>query len=152
MMVPSRRVGKDLRVNTTFSTHCFSESYGKIPHPQGDPIIDYDTRRPRTFCPIRYGHSKLLPDLVRSLPDVDVWQTSAVRNWVYSVSIDDPSGPYHMFFEIKKAPAEQRTWQDLNLIVESAYPSGPPAVRGKKPFVIVCAEAYLGARKQPKKR
>lgn len=152
--VPSTMAKKTLRVRVTFSTHCFSEACGKIPHPPGDPIIDGDTKRPRTFCPIRYRLSKCLSNLVRTLPDANVFQTSAVRNWVYTITIDDPNGPYHVFFEVKRASPEQRTWQDLNLVIESAYPQdvASPAVRGQKPFVLVCGETYTANPSRPRSK
>ncbi len=148
--VPSVLAKKTLRVRALFTTHCFSQSHGSIPHPTGDTVIDGDTSRPRTFCPVRYGCSHALPALVAGLPGSKVRQTSALRNWVYSTVIAHPSGPYNIFFEVKRAAPEQRTWQDLNLIVESAYPEhgAPPSVRGQKPFVLVCGEAYTG-RRQP---
>lgn len=154
LLVPSVLAKKTLRVRVTYSTHCFSEKYGAIPHPPSDPIIDVDTKQHRTFCPIRYGLSKGLPAVIRGMTDSDVFQTSAVRNWVYSITIENPAGPYHVFFEVNRASAEQRTWQDLNLVVESAYPEddSPPSVRGKKPFALVCGEVYTGQRHRPKKR
>lgn len=140
---------KTLRVRALFTTHCFSESYGSIPHPAGDTVIDSNTLRPRTFCPVRFSCSHALPSLVAGLSGATVRQTSALRNWVYSTVIPHPTGPYHIFFEVKRAPPDQRTWQDVNLIVESAYPEqgAPPSVRGQKPFALVCGEVYTGNRK-----
>lgn len=152
--VNSALAKKTLRVRALFSTHCFSHAYDPNRHPSGDTVIDEDTKSPRTFCPVRYGLSHALPSFIREMPTATVSQTSAVRNWVYSVTVQNPQGPYHVFFEIKRAPPEQRTWQDLNLIIESAYPEekGPPAIRGKKPFVLVCGEAYTGNRRSPRKK
>lgn len=154
IIVDSQLAMKKLRVRISFTTHCFSEEFGKILHPPGDPVIDQSTNRPRTFCPIRHQLSKQLPALLRSLTDEDVYQTSAVRNWVFSVTVASPNGPYHIFFEVKRSPNNQRTWQDLNLTVESAYPEsdGPPSVRGKKPFVLVCGETYTGNKRPPLRR
>lgn len=154
LQVQSEHAKKTLRVRVTFSTHCFSEEHGKIPHPVGDTVIDQDTKRPRTFCPTRYQLSHDLPNLVNAMVDEDVFQTDAQRNWVYTVTITSPAGPYHLFFEVRKAPNEQRTWQDVNLVVESAYlqTGADPAVRGKKPFVLVCGEAYTGNRRPAHKK
>ena len=154
LLLRSEHAKKTLRVRVTFSTHCFSEEFGKVPHPGGDPVIDEDTKRPRTFCPIRYGLSHGLPVLLKGLEGKDVFQTQSMRNWVYTVTIESPAGPYHVFFEVRKASADQRTWQDLNLVVESAYPQtgAGPAVRGKKPFVLVCGEAYTGNRRPTRKK
>src|SRR5690606_20855622 len=95
------------------------------------------------FCPMRYRLSFRLPDFIRELPYRTVSVTSALRNWVYTVTIEDPAGPYHVFLELRRAAAEQRTWQDLNLVVERRVPRNqgasrrawspqavPPGVRG----------------------
>lgn len=154
MLVQSNHAMKTLRVHVTFTTHCFTEQFGKIPHPNGDPIIDEDTKRPRTFCPVRYGLSYSLPALVNGLSGAVVNQTAAQRNWVYSTTIASPAGPYHIFFEISRSPAHKRTWQDLDMVIESAYPEtgSPPAIRGQKPFALLCGETYTGNKKRPKKR
>ena len=146
--VDSELAKKKLRVRALFTTHCFSERYGSIPHGAGDPLIDDDTKQPRTFCPVRFQCSLDLPKMILKLPGSIVRQTSAQRNWVFSTVIDHPAGPYHIFFEIKRSSPEQRTWQDLNLVIESAYPeqNAPPSVRGQKPFELVCGEAYTGNR------
>ena len=145
---------KTLRVRVTFTSHCFSEAYDAATHPPGDTIIDQDTKRWRTYCPVRDQLSKGLSNVISTLIDEEVWQSATERNWVYSTTVQVAAGPYHVFFEVKKAPPEQRTWQDVNLIVESAYPQSgaPPAVRGKKPFALVCGEEYTGRRRKAKKR
>lgn len=155
MLVHSERLNKILRISVTFSTHCFSETFGVIPHPDGDTVIDSDTKRPRTFCPIRYGLSKSLPDLIRALPGKAITKTSFQRNWVHTLTIEDPAGPYHLFIEIQKAPRDKRTWQDLEVVVESAYHEtlGPPDVTGgPRAFMAVCADTYAPPMKKPKKK
>jgi len=155
LQVASTQAKKTLRVHVTFTSHCFSERLDLARHPGGDPVIDRDTRDPRMFCPMRYRLSFRLPDFIRELPYRTVSVTSALRNWVYTVTIEDPAGPYHVFLELRRAAAVQRTWQDLNLVVESAYPEtrGPPAVRGRpKPFPLVCGEVYTGNRTRPRKK
>ncbi len=75
-------------------------------------------------------------------------QTAQERNWLHTVKVDDPAGPYHVFFELRRAAVESRHLQDLNLVVESAYPQGDvrraPAVRGSMGFILLCGKVYKG--------
>ena len=145
---------KELRVRVTFTSHCFSEAYDPVTHGPGDSIVDKDTKRWRTYCPVRDELSKDLSKVISALIDEEVWQSATERNWVYSTTVEVPAGPYHVFFEVQKASPDQRTWQDVNLIVESAYPQtgSPPSLKGKKPFALVCGEEYTGRRRPAKKR
>lgn len=150
----SRKVGKVLRVAVTFSSHCFSASYGEFPHPPGDTVIR-DGKKMRTFCPTRYRLSKVLPDVIRSLPTKKVILAAHETTWVHTLTIQDPSGPYHLFLTIKRSASEKRTWQDVDVIVESAYHQtrGAPNTSGSwRPFVVVCGEAYLSHPQKPNKR
>lgn len=144
----SEAVKRRLTIDVKFTNHCFTEAYSPETHVVGEPIFDEHGLRPRAFCRIRYRLSKRLPDIIQSLNDgkVKVEQTSALRNWVYSVFIDEPEGRYHVFFELRLAHGVERQWQDLNLIVESAYLRGmdsPPSVVGKVGFYVLCSKVYL---------
>ena len=147
--IDSKKAKKVLKVHVTFSTHCFSRKYKAETHPAGDPMIDHDSPRPRTFCPIRYRLSKQLPELILGLnhPKCSVTQTGMRRNWVYTIKIEDPSGPYYVFFEISKAVQEGRQKQDLTLVVESAYHDDPneadPVLLGDMAFLALCANTYM---------
>lgn len=148
MLIDSKKAKRVLRVHVTFSTHCFSVAYVKATHPAGDTVIDQDSPRPRTFCPIRYQLSFALPQLIQSLNNAkaSVFQCSKRRNWAFTVLIESPQGPYHVFLEIRRANATQRQWQDLNLRVESAYheTTSGPDVLGSMGFVLLCGKTYLG--------
>lgn len=155
MTLFSDRLNKHLRIAVTFSTHCFSESYGVLPHPLGDTLIDEDTKWPRTYCPIRYGLSKALPGVINGLPGQLITRTIFKRNWLHTLTIAAPAGPYHVFVELQKASPERRTWQDLELVVESAYhqTGEPPGVSGgPRAFMAVCADTYAPPRKKPAKK
>lgn len=140
---------KTLRVRVTFSNHCFTRAYEAAIHIPSEPIIDPSGPRPRAFCRIRYRLSLALPALVNGLnqPAVKVWETNSERNWVYSIKIDDPAGPYHLFFEVTRAAGARSDHQDLNLVVESAYhedpEKGPPILRGRMSFLLLCSKVYL---------
>lgn len=148
--VKSELAKKALRVHVTFSNHCFTKRYDAATHPAGEPIIDQGLARQRTFCPIRYRLSQALPALIRQLaesPRTKVWETSAERNWCYSITIEDPSGPYHVFFEVRRAARDRRQWQDLQLVVESAYhegEAGGPSLKGSIAFVLLCGKTFMG--------
>lgn len=146
--VTSQLAKRDLRVHVTFTNHCYSRGYDAATHPAGQPIIG-NGKYKRTFCPIRYRLSHSIPAIVQGLtnPKVKVWETAAERNWCYSITIDDPSGPYHVFFEVRRAGPDRRQWQDINLVVESAYHEGQgggPALRGSMVFVLLCGKVFVG--------
>jgi len=146
----SQLVKKKLRVHVTFSNHCFSRGYDSSIHPAGEPIIDVGSERQRTYCPTRYRLSHSIPALIRGLaesPKIKVWETAAERNWCYSILMEDPSGPYHVFFEIRRAGKDRQQWQDLQLVVESAYHQDTgnwPKLKGSMTFVLLCGKTYLG--------
>jgi hypothetical protein len=131
-------------------SHCFTEKYDPAFHPAGEPIIHDAAGRPRSLCRIRYGISARLPGMIVALdhPRATVTQTARERNWLHSVSIDEPQGKYHIFFELRRAAPGDRGRQDLNLVVESAYPQDPsrtePAVRGSMGFILLCGKVYKG--------
>lgn len=95
----SEMAKRELRVHATFSNHCFTMGWVADQHPEGQPILQDSGGRPRTFCEIRYRLSLGLPAIVAKLnePQCKVWQTASRRNWAYSVKIEDPAGPYHLF-------------------------------------------------------
>lgn len=145
--IASQLAKRDLRVHVTFSNHCFTRGYEVGTHPVGEPII-LDGKRQRTFCPTRYRLSLTLPDVIQGLthPKIKVWETAAERNWCYSITVEDPAGPYHVFFEIRRAGQDKRQWQDLNLVVESAYHQGEgggPALKGSMAFALLCGKVYM---------
>jgi len=146
-IVDSRLAKRKLRVHVTFSNHCFSRGYECGADDQ--TIIEMGSSRPRMFCPIRYRLSRQLPQLIEALnhPQAKVWETSAERNWCYSITIDAPEGPYHVFFEVRRASKERRQWQDLHLVVESAYHQDDkpgPNLKGSMGFILLCGKVYLG--------
>lgn len=150
--VESKKAGKILRVHVTFTSHCFTKSYDPETHTLGEQIIDRETSSPRSFCNVRYSLSLRLPELVQSLnhPKTKVWETASRRNWSYSIKVEDPAGPYHLFFELRRTPAAMRNHQDLNLTVESAYPHDPtraqPRLLGSMNFLLLCGKVYCGER------
>jgi hypothetical protein len=150
LIVPSEVAKRELSVHVRFTTHCFTKSYDAEMHPAGDPILMDEGGRPRTFCPVRFPLSLGLPEIIRGLnhPKMKVYQTGSRRNWLHSAMVEGPGGPYHIFFEVRRAPAERRRQQDIELVVESAYPQGeikqPPATVGSMGFVLLVGKVFLG--------
>jgi hypothetical protein len=152
MSFNSQMASKDLRVNVRFSNHCFTHS--PLDHAVYPPeiILTDHSNRERIFCQTRYQLSHMLGAVVRGLnnPQCKVHQTASKRNFNYSLQIDNPKGPYHLFFEVSKTTGQASSMQDLNLFVESAYPEmpigEPPALLGRIGFQLLCSKVFL---KQP---
>lgn len=149
MTVDSMKAGRQLRVHVVFTNHCFSENFDPAIHGAASPLISRQ-QPPRVFNQVRYDLSKQLPPLIHAVnhPKAQVRQTAAGRNWVHSVCIDTPAGPYHVFFVLRRESREEnRRLQDLNMTVESAYPQGDqpaPQVRGRIGFVLLAGKTFLG--------
>jgi len=147
----STKVPRPLRINVRFTNHCFSETFDPARHPADAPVI-LDGRRRRIFCPERYELSHHLPDLIRGLahPGARVHQTAARRNWMYAATVElSAAGTrYQIFFELRRATPERRRLQDLDLVVESAYPADPdrpsPNVLGRVSFLLLAGSLYAG--------
>ncbi|MGA9651593.1 hypothetical protein [Pedobacter sp.] len=141
----SETAKKQLCIEVKFSNHCFTE---KCEDPTGHALILKDPgNRDRVFCPIRYAISIDLPDIVREMLESNkpVWQTVHERNWVHTITIQTPVGPYHVFFEVRKASKGEDA--NVKLFVESAYPEdpekGPPEVQGKMRIETLCTNTFL---------
>lgn len=143
--VQSDLAGRDLGVHVTFSSHCFSQGYDEATHPVGQQIVLDQAGRQRTFCSTRYRLSLMLPAVIQALnhPQAKVRETAALRNWAYSMTIVDPNGPYHVFFEIRRAAKNKP--QHLNLVVESAYhqTDKPPRLLGRMGFILLCGKIHM---------
>lgn len=138
---------RTLRVNITFSNHCFSFSpaEGGV-YDDELKLVDHGNR-PRIFCPIRYRLSKRVPEIVRSLNNdrCYVWETKTTRNFNYSIEIDDPEGPYHLFMKVTRSTNLKQ--QEVSVFIESAYhedpEKGPPDLLGRMKFHTLCSNVYL---------
>lgn len=147
LQVQSEMAKKTLRVGVRFSNHCFTNDYDAAMHPAGFPILLDAGKRQRSFCHVRYDLSHQLPAIVQGLthPKIQVWQTAERRNWVYSMAVENPAGPYHVFFELRRSTDRAH---DLGMVIESAYPEDPargsPNTLGKMGFVLLCGKVYTG--------
>lgn len=147
LQVPSERVNRDLELNIRFSNHCFSCGGSNL-HLENEECIITDHRgMQRVFCPIRYELSRELPDVLERMnsSQVKVWQTAERRSFSHVVQIENPVGPYYVFFELKRN--EDGGDDDLKMVVESAYHQdlqrSSPNVLGRIGFQNLCSKVYL---------
>lgn len=142
------KISRSMTVDVRFSNHCFSEGFDPLVHPVSLKLLDHGGRE-RAFCNIRYLLSARLPDMVRSLPDAAVWLTKREHNYVYFIMIEDGSGQYPMFFNLRR-PASSTC--DLSMFVESAYMMDLEQMRSvlasaqKIRFPVLCAKVFRGER------
>jgi hypothetical protein len=149
--VSSTKVPRPLRINVRFTNHCFSEAFDPAKHLSDEPVIP-DGQRRRAFCPDRYDLSLRLPALIQGLgePAAFVHETAARRNWMYAALVEVPIAGtrYQIFFELRRAIPERRRLQDLDMIVESAYPADPnrpePNILGPVRFALLAGSLFLG--------
>lgn len=131
---PCAQIGRDLAIKVIFANHCYTVAFSATEH-SADQIILYNSPgRPRVFCPIRYGLSHRLPDLIEKLPSQKVHQTTQTRNYVYVVPLKVKDQVYEIYFMLQRAQAEDKA--DLRLTVESAYPVEAPPALPKRPASI----------------
>ena len=147
----SSKVPRPLRINVRFTNHCFSEMFDPARHPHDEPFI-MDGQRKRAFCPTRYALTPRLPELIRCLADpaAKVHQTAARRNWMHAAIIEAPivGTRYQVFFELRKTVPERQRHQDLDMVVESAYPADPnrpePNILGRVSFLLLAGSLFIG--------
>lgn len=149
--VSSTKVPRPLRVNVRFTNHCFSEAFDPIKHADDEPVIPDGAKR-RAFCPDRYALSPRLPGLIRGLsnPAARVYETAARRNWMHAAIVEVPvvGTRYQIFFELRRTAPVRRHLQDLDMVVESAYPADPnrpePNILGPVRFALLAGSLFVG--------
>lgn len=131
LVCPCPQIGRDLVIEVDFRSHCYPEKFDPDKHTQ-EQILLYDAPgRPRVFCPIRYGLSARLPDIICELPKSRVFQTAQIRNYVFVTTLDISNQYYEVYFMIQRAESVHGI--DLRLTVESAYPVIVPSPLPKRP-------------------
>ncbi len=147
----SKNANKKLVIYVAFTNHCFTKAYKPGEPTNGMQLFDTETARPRIFCPIRYRLSTELPRMIREMNHgkVKVRETITRRNFVHSLKIEDPSGPYHIFIDVKK---EHSKHYDLKMFIESSYhEETPPRTMGRIGFHILCTNKYLNRKTSTKR-
>ncbi|WP_285540872.1 hypothetical protein [Brucella sp. NBRC 12950] len=111
------RVGTEpeRRVFVTFDEHTFTRKFT----PQDPP--EHLCFKNRVFCPVRYGLSLGLRELIETFPDVRVYQTWERDGYVYfAAGVPSPQGPYHVFFSVKRYDFSKKK-KGVAMHVQSAY-------------------------------
>jgi hypothetical protein len=116
---PCPSIGRELKIDVSFANHCYTEKFVQGVHEIEQIILTEAEDRHRVFCPIRYELSYQLPDLISSLPNYRVHQTSQSRNYVFIVPLRIQNRPYEIYFMLQRAAANSEA--DLRLTIESAY-------------------------------
>lgn len=113
-----------VKVRIRFSNHCYSERYDETQHADRPVVMDHKVKR--AFCPVRYAHSRTLPELVRGLPESHVFLTPEANYVRIALS---PGAEYRMYFNIRRSGGGAF---DLDLYVESAYVADAKALPTSK--------------------
>lgn len=119
LVVPAKdgKAERSYRLNVVFSLHCFSRA-----PTEGEEIpaeLAYsDSRETRIFDTERYGHSRLLPEIVRTLADRPCFHDTHGNFYVFEVvEADGTTQFYSVFFTLSKAGKKA----GLNLYISSAH-------------------------------
>ena len=149
--VSSSKVPRRLRINVRFTNHCFSEAFDPAKHPADEPVIP-DGQRRRAFCPDRYDLSPRLPSLIRGLADPGSARPRDRRPSELDVCCPRRGAVRgHAIPDLLRAAAHRpraTALQDLDMVVESAYPADPsrtePNILGPVRFALLAGSLYLG--------
>jgi len=131
---PCDSIGRDLLIDVIFANHCYTEKFVEGFHEIEQIILTEAEDRHRVFCPIRYGLSYRLPDLIKALPKSKVHQTAQLRNYVYVVPLEIDDRPYEVYFMLQRAARAAKA--DLRLTIESAYIDDEGSAIRKRPSSI----------------
>ncbi|HHF3888315.1 TPA: hypothetical protein ACPOXY_001824 [Haemophilus influenzae] len=138
------KISKEITLKILYSDHCFTARKNKS-----------DSNSERCFNLERYELSKLLPELIEKMNNgsVQVFQTSARRNFAYVVKTTLHDKDYNIFFEVRKRNTSNPDC-DLVMRIESAYvfdEGKSLEYTGKIRFLILCQKIYLGEKIQCRK-
>lgn len=112
--------GWSIKIDVTFSWHCYTRAPGKTETVK----IQTQGKEQRCFCPVRFEHSKRLPEIIQDLSERKILQTGK-GNYI-TIEVVDHDGKvidYEIYFDLRK----QGRKQPLKLVVESAYLREPSA-------------------------
>jgi len=113
-VTPKAQDARTYKVFVSFGLHCFSREWVT-----GDPDDHKfpDGRGERCFCPIRYGQSLQLPDIIRKSVTGRVFFSQNL-NYLIIENLTGLRGPYAIFFNVEKARSKEF---DVAMFVVSAY-------------------------------
>lgn len=108
--------GSKVKVNIRFSPHTFTSSFNIHMHIENQICFDN-----RVFCWRRHSLSKTLPSIMKSLFNHKIMKTSEGDSYTFDTKIFSPTGPYFLFFTVKKYNKSKKD-KGVNIYVRSAYP------------------------------
>lgn len=108
---------KTFRVLVNFGCHCFTEEYDVTKHAREDRYMHEDEYR--AFCPIRYEHSKNLPEVVKALGKKNAYVTQQSNYMIVQRRTEAGATiRYAIFFTVEKGP---KHGADVVVTIASAY-------------------------------
>ena len=142
---PCAEIGRELVIRVAFLNHCYTAAFDPESHDSEDILLHDAPGRPRVFDLVRYQLSHQLAGIVSGLPGAKVNQTTAIRNYVYSVPLAVAGQAYLVFFQLQR---DRTHGQDLRLTVESAYPITHALPLPKRPssirFTVLAYRVFSG--------
>lgn len=134
---------REMHIRAAFTCHCFTEKWDSVKHERQSVIMD--PNRPRVFDQQRYNLSKQLPEMVRTLERHKVYMTPQHRNYMAFDGrvVLDTGETYRMFFAMKRKGAPTH---DLEMMVESAYPTNDPVVGMEIRFAAIVKSVFTGKK------
>lgn len=138
-----------LVINVKFSNHVFTEKFETGKHDDALKVMDH--KAPRAFSQERYALSHNLPEMLRALPEIKVFQTATRRNYMTFrkiVEVENEEADYELFFMMKK---KKQKGSHLELFVESAYPvlkaeQKKQNRQNKVRFLVLADKVFRGAK------
>ncbi len=113
-----KRPERMYKFQVSFSMHCFTRD--PFPDEQINEVLWYkELKEKRLFCFNRYGYSRQLPAIIKSMGERTCWHTH--HDNFFTIELMSEQGrtiEYEVYFDVTKA-TRQGGW--LNLVVQSAY-------------------------------
>lgn len=142
--------GEQAKIRVAFSCHCFSEKFDPALH-RGKQILIRDGKWKRVFDQRRYDLSLYLPTLIGGLPGKSVYmqprRDRGDHNYLSAetlIDLDDGE-TYQVFFVLrKKRGREGKVRYQVELFVESAYPTTRPIQGMKVKFLTLVGNTLAG--------
>jgi hypothetical protein len=116
------QLSEKFTVDVRYTDHCFTRSPKTGEDYKADLIYRNGDKKIRLFCPKRYEMSKLLPGLIRSLPDRKPQHNGNNGNFftIDALDLNDDPVTYVIIFNVRKSGKGR-----MELLVETAYIEEP---------------------------
>jgi hypothetical protein len=88
--------GDVFHVKVAFTSHCWTRSFD--PLKDKDRMVVYHHRRPRAFCPVRYGASLGLVEMLKGLADHFICNASGRNYGAYNATVRTTRSEFYTVF------------------------------------------------------